>query len=82
MQSQIDKQVEELRRQEEQNKKNDPSYDPGKANGATGLHDVAVSVLPHNHVALRLALSPDLSHTEVSLRCGYRRELRRDDRRG
>ena len=29
-------QVEELRRQEEQNKKNDPSYDPGKANGATG----------------------------------------------
>lgn len=36
VQSQIDKQVEELRRQEEQNKKNDPSYDPGKANGATG----------------------------------------------
>lgn len=36
MQSQIDKQVEELRRQEEQNKKNDPSYDPGKVNGATG----------------------------------------------
>ena len=36
VQSQIDKQVEELRRQEEQNKKNDPSYDPGKVNGATG----------------------------------------------
>ena len=36
VQSQIDKQVEELRRQEEANKKNDPSYDPGKANGATG----------------------------------------------
>ena len=33
VQSQIDKQVEELRRQEEQNKKNDPSYDPGKVNG-------------------------------------------------
>ena len=29
-------QVEELLRQEEQNKKNDPSYDPGKVNGATG----------------------------------------------
>ena len=36
MQSQIDKQVEDLRRQEEANKKNDPSYDAGKDNGATG----------------------------------------------
>ena len=30
------KQVEDLRRQEEANKKNDPSYDAGKDNGATG----------------------------------------------
>ena len=29
-------QVEDLRRQEEANKKNDPSYDAGKDNGATG----------------------------------------------
>ena len=36
VQSQIDKQVEDLRRQEEANKKNDPSYDAGKDNGATG----------------------------------------------
>ena len=36
VQSQIDKQVEALRRQEEANKKNDPSYDAGKDNGATG----------------------------------------------
>ena len=34
--SQIDKQVEDLRRQDEENKKNDPSYDAGKDNGATG----------------------------------------------
>ncbi len=36
VQSQIDKQVEELRRQEEVNKNNNPGYDPGKANGSTG----------------------------------------------
>ena len=36
VQSQIDKQVEELRRQEEANKNNNPGYDPGKANGSTG----------------------------------------------
>ena len=36
VQSQIDKQVEELRRQEEANKNNSPGYDPGKANGSTG----------------------------------------------
>ena len=38
LESNIDayRQVQELRRQEEQNNKNDPSYDPGKVNGATG----------------------------------------------
>lgn len=36
VQSQIDKQVEELRRQEEANKNNNPGYDPGNANGSTG----------------------------------------------
>ena len=36
VQSQIDQQVADLRRQEEANKKNDPSYDAGKDNGATG----------------------------------------------
>ena len=36
VQSQIDKQVEELRRQAEANKNNNPGYDPGKANGSTG----------------------------------------------
>ena len=36
VQSQIDKQVEELRRQEEANNNNNPGYDPGKANGSTG----------------------------------------------
>ena len=36
VQSQIDKQVADLRRQEEANKNNNPGYDPGKANGSTG----------------------------------------------
>ena len=36
VQSQIDQQVADLRRQEEANKKHDPSYDAGKDNGATG----------------------------------------------
>lgn len=36
VQSQIDKQVADLRRQEEVNKNNNPGYDPGKANGSTG----------------------------------------------
>ena len=36
LESNIDAYKQVLRRQEEQNKKNDPSYDPGKVNGATG----------------------------------------------
>ena len=36
VQSQIDKQVADLRRQEQQQQQQNPNYDPGKANGSTG----------------------------------------------